>query len=80
MIRAVFHCSRDRFTYKKTKKYFTKGPPLCIIAGQSQSDPLAQLEERYLDVVEVIGSSPIGIIIFLFFYFKNLNRRQAFFY
>lgn len=24
-------------------------------------DPVAQLEERYLDMVEVVGSSPIGI-------------------
>ena len=52
--------------HKKFKKYFTKLSSLCIIVGKLQSDPLAQLEERYLDVVEVIGSSPIGITIFLF--------------
>jgi hypothetical protein len=28
-------------------------------------DPLAQLEERYLHTVEVAGSSPVGITIFL---------------
>lgn len=27
------------------------------------TDPIAQLEERYLDVVEVTGSSPVGITI-----------------
>lgn len=29
----------------------------------NQVDPLAQLEERHLDVVEVTGSSPVGITI-----------------
>lgn len=47
----------------RVKKDFTNRWEFVIIDKHSKSDPVAQLEERYLDMVEVVGSSPIGITI-----------------
>lgn len=47
----------------RVKKDFTNLREFVIIDKHSKSDPVAQLEERYLDMVEVVGSSPIGITI-----------------
>lgn len=57
---------RDVKTEKeKWKKGFTRALKICILIKvfTKAHDSVAQLVERYVDIVEVVGSSPIGITI-----------------
>ena len=48
---------------EKNQKELYKARALVYNGQVIKNDPLAQLEERHLDVVEVTGSSPVGITI-----------------
>lgn len=49
--------------HEKNQKELYKAGTLVYNGQVIKNDPLAQLEERHLDVVEVTGSSPVGITI-----------------